>query len=74
MKTTEQIDRISKISISSYRDSWIFIDSDELDLTGKMRVSEFLKFISAGAIVRALKFDNGKQLAFDNGNLVRIST
>lgn len=73
MKTTEQIDRISRLSISSYVDSWIFIDSDELDLTGKMRLSEFIKFLQKGFISRGFKFSNGRRVSFSNGRVARVS-
>ena len=73
MKRTDQIDRISRISVASLRDSWVLVDSDELNLTGKMRLSEFIDLLSSGVNPRAFKFANGNMVAFSNGNQPRIA-
>ena len=72
-KRSDQIDKIFSISLANFGDTWVMIDSDELDLTGKMRLSELLDFIYDQFVPRGFKFSNDCIVGFSNGRAAEIT-
>lgn len=69
MKKTSEIDKILSIGISNLQDTWVMIDSEELNKTGKMRLSDVIDFIHGQFTLKVLTFSDGSAVEFSDGRV-----
>ena len=72
-KKTSELNKILPIEIANRADSYVIVDSDELNLTGKMRFSDLIKFFQGGLSLFTFKFTDGNGIKFSDGNELRIN-
>lgn len=72
-KTTAQIDQIREVGIPNYKDTFVFIDSDEFNETFKGRFDNFITLLQGLYRPLGLKFTNGNPVCFTNGNTAKVS-
>ena len=72
MKTSGEIEKLLSISIANYKDTYVLIDSDELNKTGKMRLSDLLDVIHGRFVPEGLQLSTGEALSFDDGSICEV--
>ena len=73
MKKTNELKKVLPISIANRNDTYVVIDSEELNLTGKMRLTDLIKFFQGGLSLFGFKFTDGNTVQFSDGNQPRIN-
>ena len=72
MRTTDHIAQISEVNIPNFQDTFVIIDSDELNGTYKMRMSQLILALDNAFALFGLSYANGEAVCLSDGSIPRV--